>query len=260
MERTLRPWWGLVLIGAAVLSGCTINRDIMFKTPRNYEFSTYSDTGRRNLLLQPNDVLQFRLFSNDGFKMIDLVTEGGTRESNLVNRNIFTYYVENDGLVKLPLLGRVPVAGYSLRDAETMLEERFAVYYNKPYVQLMVTNRRVVVFPGGGGDARVVTLENNNTTLLEVLGQAGGLAKRGDARHVKLFRHHPDGARTIHEFDLADIEGLKYADIVMQGDDVVYVQPNPELAREVLADLTPVITLLTTIVLVIGVVRSFEQQ
>jgi len=122
----------------------------------------------------------------------------------------------------------------------------------------MVANRRVVVFPGEGGDARVITLENNNTTLLEVMGLAGGMAKRGDARHVKLFRHHPDGTRTVHEFDLSDIDGMRYADIVMQGDDVVYVQPNPEIAREILNDLVPVITLLTSIVLVIGVVQGLQ--
>lgn len=260
MERKLRPRWGLALIGAAILSGCTINRDIMFKTPTNYEFSSYQDTGRRALILQPNDVLQFRLFANNGFKMIDLVSDGGSRESNLVNRNIFIYYVEGDGLVKLPLLGRVHLAGLTLREGEHMLEEQFAKYYNDPYVQLMVTNRRVVVFPGDGGTARVVGLENNNTTLLEVLAQAGGLAKRGDARKVKLFRHHPDGTRTIHEFDLSDISGLKHADIVMQGDDVIYVQPNPELAREVLSDLQPLIALLTSIVLVIGVVRGFQTK
>jgi hypothetical protein len=44
----------------------------------------------------------------------------------------------------------------------------------------------------------------------------------------------------------------------MQGDDVIYVQPNPELAREFLQDLTPIITLLTSVVLVIGIVRGFN--
>ncbi|MFN3875089.1 MAG: SLBB domain-containing protein, partial [Flavobacteriales bacterium] len=129
----------------------------------------------------------------------------------------------------------------------------------RPFVQLMVTNRRVVVFPGEGGAARVVMLENNNTTLLEALAQAGGMASRGDARRVKLFRHNADGTRTVYQFDMSKIDGLPYADIVLQGDDVIYVQPNPEIAREALQDLTPIITLLTSIVLVIGVARSFAK-
>ena len=39
------------------------------------------------------------------------------------------------------------------------------------------------------------------------------------------------GKRLVYQFDLSDIDGLKYADMVMQGDDVVYVQPNPDIAR-----------------------------
>lgn len=230
----------------------------MFKTPTDHEYSTFVDTTSKRLRIQPNDVLQFRLFANDGFKIIDLVSEGAAREAQFLSRNLFNYYVEDDGLVKLPLIGRVPISGLTIREAEHMLEDRFTQFYNHPFIQLQVVNRRVVVFPGGGGDARIVMLENNNTTLLEVLGMAGGLAKRGDARQVKLFRLDPGGGRKVYKFDLSEIDGLPYADIVMQGDDVIYVQPTPELAREALSDLSPVIALLTSIVLVIGIVRGFN--
>jgi len=261
--RMLRPSRSLftAALVAALATGCTVNRDVMFKTPLDYDFAAFPDSNAqaKSLILQPNDVLQFRLFANDGFKMIDLVSEGGSREAAFLNRVLFTYLIEADGLCKLPLLNRIPLAGKTLREAELELEALYGKYYNRPYVQLFVTNRRVVIFPGAGGDAIVVPLENNNTTLLEALARAGGLSSRGDARRVKLFRHHPDGKRTIHQFDLSDIEGLRYADIVLQGDDVIYVQPNPEIAREVLQDLTPIITLLTSVVLVIGVVRGFSR-
>ena len=123
---------------------------------------------------------------------------------------------------------------------------------------LTVNNRRVVVFPGGGGDAKIIPLDNNNTTLLEALASAGGLAKRGNAKEVKLFRRQIGGGRKVYQFDLSQIANLKYADIVMQADDVVYVQPNTELARGLLTDITPLITLLTTTFLVIGIVRSIK--
>jgi polysaccharide export outer membrane protein len=139
-----------------------------------------------------------------------------------------------------------------------MLEGLYAEYYHRPFIMLNIINRRVVVFPGGGGDAKVINLDNNNTTLTEVLAQAGGLAKRGDARKVKLFRRRPEGGRDVFMFDLSDIEGLKHADMVIQGDDIVYVHPNPEIAREVLYDINPLIALLTTVVLVLGLVQAFQ--
>ncbi len=258
MMRTPKYLWLALVLLTGIFSGCTINRDIMFKTPTDLVYEQMPDTSSRELMIHANDILSFRLFANDGFKMIDLISEGAGRDAQFLNRMIFNYTVEFDGKVKLPLLGRVEISGKTIRQAEMDLEEKYAQFYNRPFVQLLVVNRRVVVFPGGGGDAKVVQLENNNTTLLEVLALAGGVSRRGDARKVKLFRQDAGGKRLVYQFDLSTIDGLKYADIVMQGDDVVYVQPNPELARELLNDLTPVITLLTSIVLVIGIVRGFN--
>lgn len=246
----------LVIVG--VLSGCTINKDIMFKTPTDFAFAQLSDTIDFQFRIEPNDVVEMRLFANDGFRMVDLVSQNGNLNQQNLNRLSFSYLVEFDGLAEMPLIGRVPLAGKTLREAEFFLEEQYVQFYNRPFIQLSVSNRRVVVYPGGGGDAQVVVLENNNTTLLETLAKAGGLAKRGNASRVKLFRRTGDGNRAVYMFDLSQIEGLKYGDIVMQADDVIYVEPTPEIAREVLYDLTPVITLLTTVVLVLGIVRGLQ--
>lgn len=256
---TVRIALGTVVV-TALLGGCTINRDIMFRTPVGYAFDTIPDTMGMSFKIQPNDYIQFRLFANDGFKMIDMVSSGaGGRDNTLnLNRINFNYLIEADGMVKLPLLGRVRLGGMTPREAEIFMEERYTEFYNRPFVQLQITNRRVVVFPGGGGDAQIVPLENNNTTLLEVLALARGVAPRGNAHRVKLFRKGPAGQRLVYEFDMSDIEGLHHADIVMLADDILYIEPNPELVRELLQDLTPVITLLTSIVLVIGVVRGFQ--
>lgn len=248
----------LVVVLAAA-TGCTINRDIMFKTATDHVYDTYQDSAANIIRIQPSDMITFRLFANDGFRLIDLVSEGSARETQLLTRMTFSYLVEVDGTTKLPLVGPIRVTGLTIREAEHMLEERFTEFYNRPFVQIQVVNRRVVVFPGGGGDARVVQLENNNTTLIEVLGMAGGLNRRGDARHVKLFRVDPETRqRKTYEFDMSTVDGLKYGDIVIQGDDVVYVQPTPELAREILSDLTPIVTLLTSVLLVVGIVRGFN--
>ncbi|MBL7962248.1 MAG: polysaccharide biosynthesis/export family protein [Flavobacteriales bacterium] len=232
----------------------------MFKTPTDFQYDVVPDSAdfRQLFRIQRNDYLEFRLFANDGFKLIDLVSEAGL-DARAVQRLTFKYLVEYDGLVKLPLLGRVKLADMTIREAEMFLEDKYSEYYNRPFVQLFVTNRRVVVFPGAGGDAQVVNLENNNTTLLEVLANARGLPRRANASKVKLFRRGEDGHRQVFLFDLSDIDGLKYADIVMQGDDILYVQPNPEVARELLYDLTPLITLLTTTLLVIGIANSFSR-
>jgi polysaccharide export outer membrane protein len=233
-----------------------VNRNIMFKTPVGYEYDQMPDSNPAYFRIQANDNLQFRLFANGGFKMIDIVSEDGG-DARTLQRLTFIYPVEFDGKVKLPMIGHTEVVGLTLREAELKLESEYSKFYKDPFVQLQVANRRVVVFNGGGGTARVVPIENNNATLLEVIGLAGGLDDRANAHKVKVFRRVTGGTgRFVYEFDLTDIDGLKYADMVMQGDDVVYVQPNAEIAREVLQDLGPLISLLTSVILVVGIVNS----
>ena len=246
------------MIAIFLVAGCNINRDIMFKTPVDYQFDQVADTLDRNFKIQTNDVLTFRLFANDGFRMIDLVDENNGALRSIA-RVTFNYNVDPDGYTKLPLLGKVSLVGLTVRQAEALLESRFEEFYNKPFVLLSVANRRVVVFPGGGGDAKVIGLENTNTTLTEAIAQVGGVAKRGDARKVKLFRRKPGGGRLVYEFDMSDISGLKYGDIVMQADDIVYIQPNPEIATEILQNVLPFVTLLTTTILVISLVQNFSK-
>lgn len=255
----VRGWSLWIVVACAVLAGCNINRDIMFKTPVDYVFDTIPDVRPQAFRIQPNDVISFRLFANDGFRMIDLIEEATQGNRNLA-RTTFNYVVDADGRSKLPLLGMVPLSGLTVREAELKLETMYTEYYNRPFVQLFINNRRVVVFPGGGGDAKIVPLENTNTSLMEALASAGGMSKRADARKIKLLRKDPAGGpRQVYQFDMSDIQGLPYADITMQADDIVYVQPNPEVATELLQDITPYVALLTSIVLVIGIVRGFSQ-
>jgi len=243
----------------ALLAGCNINRDIMFKTPVDYAFDSLPDSVPAAFRIQTNDILTFRLFSNDGFRMIDLIEDAAAGQRNMQRNVTFSYTVDYDGRAKLPLLGPVPMVGLTVREAELKLETAYTEFYNRPFVQLAITNRRVVVFPGGGGDARIVPLENTNTTLMEALATAGGVSKRADSRKIKVFRRDLDGTRKVYMFDMSDITGLPYADLVLQADDIIYVQPNPEIATEILQDVLPFVTLLTTTVLVISLVRGFTQ-
>lgn len=247
-----------IVVMCVVLAGCNINRDIMFKTPLDYTFDQAPDTVMKAFKIQLNDAITFRLYANDGFRMIDLVDEATQGMRNMQRTN-FIYTVDMEGKAKLPLLGLVPLVGLTTREAELKLETMYTEYYNRPFVQLFINNRRVIVFPGGGGDAKIVPLENTNTTLLEALASAGGLNKRGNAHKVKVFRKTIGAPRKVYNFDLSDIANLRYADLTMQADDIVYVQPNPEIARELLADLNPFIALLTSTVLVIGIVRGFSK-
>jgi polysaccharide export outer membrane protein len=94
---------------------------------------------------------------------------------------------------------------------------------------------------------------------MEALAMVGGIDARGDASKVKLIRQDPETkVRTIYQLDLSTIDGLPEADIVVQANDIIYVEPLPLLAREFVQEIAPVVSLITTTALLITLVLNVQ--
>jgi polysaccharide export outer membrane protein len=232
-----------------LLSSCSFLRpDIMLKTPRNFQYTQMKDTTAfREYKISPNDQIEFRLFSNDGFRLIDLTSLNST--NTLAQAAILQYLVENDGTTKLPVLGHIKLAGLTIRDAENMLEEKYAQFYAKPFVLMKVLNKRVIVFPGSGGTAKVMPIVNNNTTLMEVIALAGGLPEYAKAHKIKVIRGDPQKP-SVYLIDLSKIDGVAMANMVVQANDIIYVEPRIRFSSEVVKEISPALTILTSAFLV----------
>lgn len=254
----------IALAGMLFLGSCTVNKDILFKTPTDYVYDELPDSVDTESRIAPNNILTMDFYTGDGHVLVEsgigsgILTSGGGSSSNSRNRqNQISYLVNQDGTVKLPVLGRVQLSGLSIREAEGKLENLYSKYYNEPFVMLNVSNNRVIVSPGSGGKAQVITLQNANTTLLEALALAGGVADRGVASKIKLIRENKKtGERDVYKIDLSTIDGLEEADMIVQPEDIIYVEPLPMIASEVVKEIAPYITLLTTAVLVITLANN----
>ncbi|UKN02219.1 polysaccharide biosynthesis/export family protein [Paracrocinitomix mangrovi] len=247
-------------VGIILLIGsCGINSNWMLRTHKDYDFSDIDslNESKNDYKIDINDILQLRFFTNDGIKVLDISSNATGNQSALFNpNNSLNYVIQNDSMVELPVVGQVNLVGMTIRQAELYLEDQFRGYYIDPFVQLSVTNRRVVVFPGNGGEAKVIYLQNNNTTLLEAIALAGGITERGRASKIKLIRKNAQGQREVYKIDLSTIEGLAYTDIIVQANDYIYVDPVPELGREVLKEVTPIVSLISSAAVIIATISA----
>lgn len=228
-----------------LLSSCGINSNLMFKEPKGVQ--AVSDSiplhPTEAYRISVDDKLFFTLAANDGKKIVESLSGvGGSAQG--VNQGQ-EYVVRKTGMAEFPIIGEVRVEGLTVAACEDTLEAHFSAQYQDPFVQVRITNQRVIVFPGNGGDARVIPLMNNNTTLMEAIAQAGGIAERGKARSVKVIRRE-GSQRKVYKIDLSTIDGLLYADMIVQGNDYIYIEPNPELAKGVVKELAPVLSILSS--------------
>jgi polysaccharide export outer membrane protein len=251
----LKKILGIGLIALFFASCNPLNPSIMFKTPKDFKFDIQSDTSDLEYRIAPNDVITFRLFTNNGFKLIDISNENNVQFQNL--NNGLNYLIEFDGHVNLPILGRIPLSGLTLKEAEFFLEEKYSEIYIDPFILLDISNRRVTVFPGNGGNGRVLTLQNNNVTLLEALAQAGGIRETGRAARVKLIRGDRSNPE-VYLIDLSTIEGISQANIILQANDIIYVEPVGVTRRQFISEISPILSLITGVITLYLVINSLE--
>ncbi|MFT4601086.1 MAG: polysaccharide export outer membrane protein [Arenicella sp.] len=257
MKRNIK----IIVLGLStlVIQSCGINSNLLLRTDKDYQFADVDSLNatKNDYQIDKNDILQLRFFTNDGFKLLDIATLEGNSQNQLFNpNNSLNYVIQNDSMVNLPVLGKVNLVGESIREAEKHLSDLYSADYVDPFVQIAVTNRRVIVFPGNGGEAQVLYMANNNVTLLEALALAGGVAERGRANRIKLIRKTAEGKRRVYKIDLSTIDGLAYADIIVQANDYIYVEPDPELGREILGEVAPVISLISSAAVIVALILA----
>ncbi|MES2800728.1 MAG: polysaccharide biosynthesis/export family protein [Bacteroidota bacterium] len=238
-----------------LLSSCGINSNLMFKEAKGVAAITDSIpmSPKEDYRIASDDRMSFTLSTNDGKGIIEslsgIKTEGQGQPSE------FQYTVRQSGVVELPIVGDVMVKGMTIEECEDTLQLLYAKEYQSPFIQVKITNQRVIVFPGNGADAKVVPLMNNNTTLMEAIAQAGGIPERGKSKSIKLMRKE-GGERKVYRMDLSKIEGLKFADMIVQGNDYIYIEPNAELAKGVLKEAAPIVSILSSALIIFTVFRN----
>jgi len=248
--------WFIITLGILVIQGCGVNSNLMWKQEKGTEVNsaTIPLIPEEEYKLSIDDKIKFNLTTNDGAILIENMS--GIADKQIQSVKEVEYLIRRDGTVELPKLGKVRVSGLSVEDCEDTLVSKYSKEYQDPFVQIQVTNQRVIVFPGNGSDAKVIPLLNVNTTLMEALAQAGGITDRGKANTVKLMRK-VNGERQVFVMDLSVIEGLKYADMIVQANDYIYVEPTPELSKELAEDVLPIVSLISTTLLIFSFIRSF---
>lgn len=260
-----------ILILLFIFTSCGINSSLMLKVPKESEpkpdslktvqekyYKLYNKDSvpllpREDYRLSLDDKFTFTLSTNDGKNILEGLT-GITQANNAGTQT--EYLIRSDGFTVLPVIGEVKIVGLSLKQAEDSLKKMFSKHYLDPFVQLKITNQRVIIFPGEGGQAKVIYLKNNNTTLMEIIADAGGISSRGKSKEIKLIRYI-EGKRVIYPIDLSTVNGLMYADLYVQANDYIYVEPNPTIAAEVLKQTAPIVGILSGVAVIFTIINRF---
>jgi polysaccharide export outer membrane protein len=218
------------------LSSCSLKQQqLLFKErgPNPDSLSAVlknSGNGTSDYRIRSQDILQIRNLQNIKY----IVEETPTTQSNSGNTTISqqgqTYQVEDDGDVALPVIGRVHVAGLTRAEAMKLIEEDYRKDVLKdPIIDLRIINLKVTLL----GEVKTqgnFPLIKDKTSLIEMIGEAGGLTEKANEKNIKIIRGDPKSPQ-ITEVDLSKTGTLADPRLILQNNDIIYIAENKRAVK-----------------------------
>jgi polysaccharide export outer membrane protein len=251
------PYKRYFIVVVASLSACSsYKQNIMLKTPEDFKSAPITREvlqAERNYVIQKNDRLELKVYTNKGERIIDpnpeLSNPGATNTSPNEGRPEINYLVDLNGVVKFPVVGEMKLEGLTLRQAEAMLEKEYGKYFEESFVVLTFQSKRVILLGAVGG--QVIPLTNHNVTLAEVLATAKGLPNDSKAHNIRIVRNE-----TVFQVDLSTLDGFMAGNMIIEPGDIIYVEPIRRPFIEGFRDVAGLISLAISLISLIVVLQS----
>jgi len=218
----------------AVIFICASCSDKQYQTLFQEKKSTSDTSVQENPVvvnqyhIKSQDLLQIRNLQDIKYIVNDAPVNANTAGGNASQGQ--TFQVEEDGTVALPALGRIPVAGLTRVEAQKLIEDLYRKSLLKdPIIDLKIVNLKVTIF-GEVRSAGDHILTKDKTTLVELIGEAGGLTERANEKNIKIIRGTGKDSEVI-QIDLSDIRSINDPRTILHSGDIIYVAQNRRAAR-----------------------------
>ena len=262
-------WFAGILV--LLLSSCRSYNPILFDA-KNKDLSEQlvqlKKSVEKNYTIQRNDFIRVSVYTASGeFIILPPSIRGSLNLPNNQNNQIIqnnlnnqfrdiSFLVKQDGEAKLPVVGNVKLEGLTLNQADSLLQIKYEKHYKDPFVITQFNNKRVIVLKGNKGV--LFPLENQKISLVEALAATGGMSKDLKTHNIRLIRGDLQNPK-VFLIDLSTVEGLAYHNLILEPNDIIYIEPIRRPFFEAFRDASSIFNiftgLVTTILLVITLNR-----
>lgn len=135
------------------------------------------------------------------------------------------YLIDNEGMVNLPILGKIKLEGLTRPEAVNLIEGKLTKYLSNPIANIQILNFKISVL----GDVRnpgTFKIPNERITILEALGLSGDIDITGRRNNLLVIRDK-NGVKEQYRIDITNTDSVFTSPAYyLQQNDVVYVEPN----------------------------------
>ncbi|MBQ3207455.1 MAG: polysaccharide biosynthesis/export family protein [Bacteroidales bacterium] len=236
-----RQYFVCLLLSAAALSSCSSVKDIAYFQNKVVNQPEKIDK-HAGIVIQPKDMLSIVVSSRNPelVSMFNLPVVSYQAGSETVSgagvQRLLGYVVDNAGYIDFPVLGPISVSGMTRWELSEMIKNRLIKdgLLTDAVVTVEFMNFKVSVL-GEVNAPGTYTIEGDKVTVLQAISLARDLTIFGLRENVSVIRER-DGERTIYQINLCDVNLFKSPAYYLQQNDIIYVEPNQEKARQSTTD------------------------
>lgn len=175
-----------------------------------------------NYKIQSNDILSIRYLSitERDFNVISQIQQP---QANTSNPTLQGELVDNEGRIPMPVVGKVKVAGLTVFQAQDTLQKLANIYLESSIVKVRLINFHVTVLGSVNGEG-LLTFTSNRISLMEAIGQAGGLDDLADRHNIKVVRQNGSQAN-VYYVDVLKEDFISSPFYYVHQNDVIIVPP-----------------------------------
>ncbi len=176
--------------------------------------------------LQPGDNLFIRVVTPDPrwAEMFNtLPVTAGSVAAGPESVHLLSYGIQPDGSIHVPFLGAVQVAGFTVPEVRSILEDLLAEYVSEPAIAVKLVNNYVSVL-GDVNRPGYYPIYKEQMNVFQALALAGDISDYGNRFEVQIIRQKPDGT-IVESMDLTNKNIIDSEFFYVFPNDVIYARP-----------------------------------
>lgn len=220
-----------IMFGALICSSCVVTKKSIYFTDIHdtTSLTEIASAEFKEPTIRPDDILTVGIQTLDP-NTSALFTQGAVMPAIGSNsatptgqQQMIGYLVDKEGVVDIPLLGKINVAGLTTFEAKKVVSDRAKMYLKDPVVQVRFANYKITVIGEVARPASYV-VPNEKISIVDAIGLAGDLTIYGKRENVLLIRE-AENKKEFVRFNLNSSEIFKSPYFYLKQNDVIYVEP-----------------------------------
>ena len=165
--------------------------------------------------------------------------------------------MDTNGEIDLPVIGTLKLSELTIEEAKAAIAQKLTPYLKDPVIIIRFMNFRFTVL-GEVGSPSTLSVPGERITILEAIGQAGDLTPYSNRENIMVIREQ-DGKREFGYINIHSPEVFQSPYFYLQQNDIVYVEPIPEVTATVRDPITEALPIISGILSISALILAFAR-